>query len=100
MRMVNVQFGGKISIGWPTLTAAIETYRAIADQYSLVMPRGGFVPIFETGTDNLIGLQVRWVREELPESNLQAFNELWYTISVQYSIERHESVLGYYVVEE
>jgi len=96
---VDMQFGGLVSATWGTLASVLETYRAIAAEYSLLMPRNAFTPVFEYDPDNLIGLQIRWVKEGLLESSIQAFNETWFAIAKQYSIARFDTVIRYYIGE-
>ena len=96
MRKVNIHFGGDIEVNWASLSMAIETYRNIAAQYGLIMPRGAFLPVFAHNSDALIGLQVRWEKRELDESEIQTFNEVWFGIATQYNIARFDTVVTYY----
>ena len=92
---VNLDFGGFVSANWGNLNQVMDVYRQIATTYDLVKPRGAFNLEFDINSE-LVGVTFNYKKLGMSESGLQAFNDLWAGIAVQYGITRNQTMVTYY----
>ena len=101
VRKVDILFGGFYSCDQSQVQTAINTYVQWAIDYTL--QQQGWSAVYYTHTDGrreFLGLKFNYAKFNLLESQLQIFNETWYTLAIGFGIERDSSTIRYYVVEE
>jgi len=95
-RYVNLEFGGRKDCNWNTVSAVITAYNEIASNYGLIRPSHGFNFVFDDNGVDLVAVDFRFEKKDLPEGQLQTFNETWFTLSNTYTFTRTATVINYF----